>query len=293
MSYSQLIYLITVFLWSGCFAAWFRDISRYRINPYVWLDCKFLLFFAPFSSQWSSCLLVVMCIEKFFALYFPLKTRSICTVSMAKRVTLVVTLILVAVNLQSFFIFEPQVNAQGQKSCKLVRVPENYQMVYNQIEHTLHSFGPFSVMVLANGAIIYKFMQASCARDQGGTESTNQALSKSANRGTTMLVAISLAFIVLTGPVAITLAITNDFGPMLQAAIVLIRYVNHSINAVLYCMSGSRFRNALMKTFPFRLCSKNENLSNNSSRLSRSGTMTTSVNSSTYMVEVGSIANPT
>ena len=58
-------------------------------------------------------------------------------------------------------------------------------------------------------------MQASCTRDQGGTESTNQALSKSANRGTTMLVAISLAFIVLTGPVAITLAITNDFDPML------------------------------------------------------------------------------
>ena len=26
-------------------------------------------------------------------------------------------------------------------------------------------------------------MQASCARDQGGTESTNQALSKSANKG--------------------------------------------------------------------------------------------------------------
>ena len=56
-------------------------------------------------------------------LVFSVKTRSISTVSMAKRVTLVVTLLLVAVNLQSFFIFEPQVNAQGQKSCKLVRVP--------------------------------------------------------------------------------------------------------------------------------------------------------------------------
>ena len=34
---------------------------------------------------------------------------------MAKRVTFVVTLILVAVNMQSFFIFEPQVNAKGEK----------------------------------------------------------------------------------------------------------------------------------------------------------------------------------
>ena len=285
--------MVPVFLWSGCFAAWFRDISHYRINPYTWLDCKFLLFFAPFSSQWSSCLLVVMCIEKFFALYFPLKTRSICTVAMAKRVTFVLTLFLIAVNLQSFFIFEPQVNAYGRKSCKLVRVPKNYQMVYNQIEHTLYSFGPFAVMVLANGAIIYKFMRASCTRDQGGTESTNQALSKSANRGTTMLVSISLAFIVLTGPVAITLAITNDFDPMLQAVIVLIRYVNHSINAVLYCASGSRFRTELMKTYPFRICSNSRNSGHDSHRLSRSGTMNSSVIRATTMAEVTSTANST
>ena len=210
---------------------------------------------------------------------------------MAKRVTFIVTLLLIAINLQSFFIFEPQVNSQGKKSCKMVRVSKNYQMVYNQIEHTLYSFGPFSVMVLANGAIVYKFMRAKfeTSRDQqqngGGTESTNQALSKSANRGTTMLVTISLAFIILTGPVAITLAITNAMGPILQAAIVLIRYVNHSINAVLYCASGSRFRAELMRTFPFRLCSKRGGGSVSAPyRLSRSGTMSTSVISSTTTV---------
>ena len=38
---------------------------------------------------------------------------------------------------------------KGKKVANWSEFPENYQMVYNQIEHTLYSFGPFSVMVLA------------------------------------------------------------------------------------------------------------------------------------------------
>ena len=109
-------------------------------------------------------------------------------------------------------------------------------------------------MVLTNGAIIYKFIQASCAHDQSGTESTNQALGKSASRGTVMLITVSLAFLILTGPVAVTYFITLGPDLLLRAVIVPMRYINHSINAVLYCVSGSRFRNELMKTFPFHLC---------------------------------------
>ena len=54
-------------------------------------------------------------------------------------------------------------------------------------------------------------MMASC--NQGGTESTNQALSKSANKGTTMLVTVSMAFLILTGPVAVTFAVTLETRP--------------------------------------------------------------------------------
>ena len=56
---------------------------------------------------------------------------------------------------------------------------------------------------------------------------------------------------------------------MQKAVVVLLSYVNHSINAVFYCASGSRFRTELMKTFPFRLCGKKINsLHNGSQRIS-------------------------
>ena len=249
-------------------------------------------FLLLFSLPCSSCLVAVMGIEKFFALYFPLKTRSICTVSMAKKVTLVVVLIILAINLQHCFIWEAAVNADGFKYCKLVNVPDGYIEIYIQIDYTLYCYAPFTIMFLANGAIIYKFIGASCASGLSGTESTNQALIKAANKGTAMLITVTITFLVLTGPLAvIDRSVDLEIDPIPYSVMILLRYTNHSINAVLYCISGSRFRNELMKTFPFRLCCKNSQslrrVWQSESSLSGNSTRATS----TYKVSV--IASPT
>ena len=269
-------------LWSGCFAASVLNISR-RFNPFTWFNCKLILFLGIFSSQWSSWLLTVMSIEKFFALYFPLKTRSICTVVMAKRVTFFVTLILMAANVQHLFVWEVDVLPNGFRYC-LMNVPEPYISRIVRINYALYSLAPFTIMVLINGMIIYKFMRTSCVRDQGGTESTNQALSKSANRGTAMLITVSLAFLILTGPVAITYVIvTVTIDSVGDAVITTMRYSNNSINAVLYCVSGSRFRNELMNILPFRLFMQNTNNCGSqsvSSLTGKSSNMTVTYNAS-------------
>ena len=187
---------------------------------------------------------------------------------MAKKVTFVVTLILLAINLQHCFIWEAEMLPNGAKGCRTVNVPDNYILNYSKFDLTLYSFAPFTIMVLTNGAIIYKFMQASCARDQGGTESTNQALSKSANKGTTTLITVSLTFLILTAPVVFYGMIVTEENVIVEAIVILMRYTNNSINAVLYCISGSRFRNELMKTFPFRLCRKDTNLRSGSQSVS-------------------------
>ena len=232
--------MIVVLLWSGCFAAWLRTLTYFRINPYTWLDCKFLKFFPAFSSEWSSFLLSVMCIEKFFALYFPFKTRSICTVAMAKRVTFVVTLILVGYNTQHFFIRKSQFFRDGSIRCVIANVPRSYTLIHDRIEYTLYSFAPFTIIVVANGAIIYKFMQASCTHDQSGTESTNQALSRSANRGTAMLITVSLAFLILTGHSAVSAVINFGADPLQRAVIVLLRYVNHSASTLCFIVQAGQ-----------------------------------------------------
>ena len=236
-------------LWTANFVNWIGDITENKVNLKILTDCKFY-FFLHFFSQYSSALLVMMCIEKFFALYFPLKTRSICTVLTAKWITSITGVILVAFNSQLFFILKV-VTSRGHPYCF-----SNRYKAFLKSDAVLYSYGPFTIMGVTNLAIIYKFIKARIASNSSGTESTNQALSKSALKGTTMLITVCLAFIVLTGAPAIINSITLFPHPMVHLIGISMRYMNNSINGVLYCISGSRFRAELMKTLPFSLCQK-------------------------------------
>ena len=108
-------------------------------------------------------------------------------------------------------------------------------------------------MFTANCLIIFKFMTAKWRNRHSGTESVNQALSKSAVKGSVMLLAVSFAFIILTGPICVR-NLMNDPPKMVYGVTVILQYLNHSINGVLYCITGSRFRQELRNLF--NVCGK-------------------------------------
>ena len=81
-----------------------------------------------------------------------------------------------------------------------------------------------------------------------GTESTYQALSKSAMRGTAILITVSITFLILTGPSAIfylRLQLMFEYNPAVRLLFLLMEAVNHSVNSVMYCIVGSKFRQEL------------------------------------------------
>ena len=215
------------------------------ISPWTWTDCKFTYFCWYFPRHFSSALLVIMSVEKFFALYFPLKTKSICTVKIARRVTIVAAVILASYDSQFFFIMRKH----EDNYCEFIRVLEGYILVVNRIDSVLYSLAPFAIIGLLNLAIIFKFAKAKLQSAHAGTtETTNQALSKSALKGTAILIMISTTFIVLTGPAAIMYSITNNPNPILTGIFYILLCMNHSINAILYCIVGSRFRQEVIRT---------------------------------------------
>ena len=125
-----------------------------------------------------------MLVEKLFALYFPLRTKSICTVSTAKKLTLASAVLFFLWDGQIFFMLALKTRENGEKYCSPVNVPESYPDIYFKIHSILYSFGPFTIMIIANCMIIFKFMMAKWQNRRGGTESVSQALSKSAVKGT-------------------------------------------------------------------------------------------------------------
>ena len=199
-----------------------------------------------------------MSIEKFFALYFPLKSKLVCTVNTAKWVCGISAVLYGAYN-SPLIILSKRVEMYGYVYCD---VHEGYWAIFRLTDSVLYAFGPFSIMIIINSAIVIKFMLARRRNTQGGTQSTSQALSKVATRGTAMLVTVSVMFILLTGPLAMGTTLEMQFHPMVQILVFTVpQYLNHSINAVLYSIVGTRFRTELMKV----LCYCKLNGSNSSS----------------------------
>ena len=138
---------------------------------------------------------------------------------------------------------------------------KKYSMTLNRIDAILYSFAPFVIIGLFNLAIIYQFVKAKIETVRAGTtESTNQALNKSAMRGTAILITVSITFILLTGPATRTFSITDYRNPILQAVIYILMCMNLSINALLYCVVGSRFRQEVLKIFWCRKAKVHRNI---------------------------------
>ena len=97
---------------------------------------------------------MIMTVEKCFALYFPLQSKSICTVSTAKKVSAVAALVLFGFNFQLVFILDAKTNQNGENHCVWVRVHQRYRATYYQIDAFIYSFIPLSVIVTINFLIV-------------------------------------------------------------------------------------------------------------------------------------------
>ena len=225
-------------------------LTRYQIDPRSWTDCKLYQFLFYFGRHYSSMLLVLMSIKKCFAVYLPLKAKTVCTVKTAKWSTGAVGVILASYDLVYFVGFESDISkSSGHHICAL---NDDYREILDAMDALLYSFGPFAFMFITNSAITFKFMKAKCNLSNS-TESTNQALGKAATRGTAMVVTVSVTFLLLTAPVGVDNALSHVVRltqfPFYRLFMNLTQYLNHSINGILYCIVGSRFRTELLKLF--------------------------------------------
>ena len=66
-------------------------------------------------------------------------------------------------------------------------------------------------------------------------------------KGTAILITVSITFILFTSPATIVFSITNHPNHIVKAVTYVLMCMNHSINAVLYCIVGSRFRQEILR----------------------------------------------
>ena len=232
-------------LWARPFRELVRILTRGKVDVFASAKCKLWWFVNFFCATYSSALLIILSIEKFIVLYFPFRSRVICTLPIARKVVFITASMYAIFNAQYLFIY---VHRSG--SCYLKAPVKYFIFLDTKVIPILYSFGPFAIMLIFNFAIICKLTVAKWRNTSGVSGSIDQAMSKSAVRGTAMLLTVSFAFIILTGPYAIALT-TRKIASNIDIILGLLAMLNYAINSVLYCISGSRFRNELKKPFVF------------------------------------------
>ena len=204
------LYFIVGILWTDVFATWIGNLTHWTVDLFLWSRCKLPWFIESFCFEYSSALLVIMSIEKCYALYLPFNAKVVCTVKTAKWVCGITAAIYAVYNSPLLVLVSPEEAAEGYMSLECV-VRQDYRPITEYSLPMLYSFIPCVVMIVVNSAIVMKLFKAKYEnRQHQRTESTNQALRKAATRGTAMLLIVSFTFIILTVPTSIILYLDLD-----------------------------------------------------------------------------------
>ena len=199
-------------------------------------------------------------VERAIAIFWPLKVCIYCT----RRKTLTMISILIAimsvVNLPVFSASDIVKRHTGYQCYLLGYVDSQSEAIYILLYSLLYSIIPFCIILILNTLTVKKIYSQEKFRVQHQTSQRGKP-----GRSTSMTVtmfAVCIVFVLTTLPgqvLSLNRAVTRLRGMDLQLGnniFVLTLYkldsVNHSVNFILYCVTGSVFRQTLVRLFTCR-----------------------------------------
>lgn len=257
----------TIVLYFSCLRRWITYLQNYDTSNVSPAGCKTLTFITYWCFQFSSWILVVMTIDRFLAIHYPLKALSFRVLRHPKWIVLVIALVCSAFDLQYFFITD--LNDEGD-CLPLEEHRYFHEKIWPWLDATIYSFLPFVLLFVFNIIIIVdnKKAQKRQAVLQAGPDngSSTQARQDTSSKITIMLLTVSFSFLICSAPKVILLIVREDafefYGEngsinwqdlatyrLVSAITNIFLYINHSINFFLYCVSGRKFRQELRSIF--------------------------------------------
>ena len=221
--------------------------------------CRIFSFLMLSCGTMSSWTVVLVSVERYIAIFYPLKVHLYLTL---KRIhILMCCLILITCTSKVYYLLKSHIVIfNGIPVCFIDGKNANNDLILSIINWLLYSFIPFCIITTLNLLILkrLKSQKTSYARSQQlPTLSTTRV-----NMLVPMMFAISIVFVVTTIPISILTIIINVFrvnghgwdennNLFLVLAKGLVN-LNHIINFFLYCVTGSVFRSALFALFKCR-----------------------------------------
>lgn len=229
--------------------------------------CKFFNFFGWGSSDFGIILTAAMTADRAVAILFPFQANRICT---ARRAKIIVCLLLGSVSLkEAHFLFVSDIVPRFRKDrlCTVEEPSEGYSFFWRDIWpwiHTVFLLASFCMIIASNAIIIYFYRKSKklpVNREIRGVSETSRSRQISI-----MLLVESFAIILLTFPFCLHTAFTSHKQYALESpkekaenllvfsVVFYLLYTNKCATFCLYCITGSRFRDALCDIFCWGKC---------------------------------------
>ena len=224
------------------------------IDLAVTVSCNlvYILFCPP--SHLSSFLLVAISFDRLYTIYFPMRK---CTWNKPKYVIPTLVLLVIICNWHMLGGLKEQPENRPYLSCigKNTAI-QNYNAIFLWLLDSLfYTYGPSVFIVCLNTLILIRIYSRKRLVVQRGFPDSIQSFASEQRRQrrdrvTRAAITVTFVFVLLTLPVNIVCLLEPDKNYPLAYAkwylaiqiAVIIMYLNHCINILLYCLAGPSFR---------------------------------------------------
>lgn len=280
-------------LYIGLLRQWIKYLLNSDIRSVNTFFCKthwWLMYSCADNSVW---ILTAITVERLISTLCPYKSKSICTIKRAKIVLVLIAVAALGINSHLLFGFGRLEIKSGNSTIVIPCAPltdgyaDFFDKVWVWIDLCKFSLIPFAVLTTGNICIIYKLIssQKKVAPENGASQANASGYQRTSNMSV-LLVCLNFVFILCTLPVCIYFIgqpywIPKDVPRPIQlqdpwwALVNMLMYINNTVNFLLYCLTGSRFRAAVRNLFAFE-CKRRTNAevsTVNGNTISRSGAM--------------------
>ncbi|XP_060592745.1 FMRFamide receptor-like isoform X2 [Ruditapes philippinarum] len=256
-------------LYIGLLRQWIKysfDSDIRHIHPVLCKVHWWLMYTCADVPVW---ILTAITVERLISTLCPYKSKAICTKNRAKIVLIMIVSLALAINSHLLYGFgKLEITIANETTIVIPCAPltdayeQFFGKVWTWIDLCKYSLIPFALLSTGNICIIYKLLSSSRKVKTQVAPTTSQTQASSGNERTSnmtiLLVCLNFVFIACTAPVCIYFIgepywIPKDVPRNIQlqdpwwALVNMLMYINNSANFILYCLTGSRFRESVKK----------------------------------------------
>ncbi|KAH3836759.1 FMRFamide receptor-like [Dreissena polymorpha] len=254
-------------LYSGLLRQWLIYLFDTDVRNLSEAGCKINVWLVYSSLDFSAWILIVLTLERVVSTWMPHRARTLCTKKTAFAFIIAVGVFILGINSHILYGIGYKITQDENYypiENKCIEIDRNYayffENVWPWIDLCVYCAVPFVVIVIGNALILFKVLNS-----QKKSKSTIASRLAKKSSMPAMLFTLNIVFLLSTLPVSIY-TIGQAYWPkdlddykmakldFWWAVVNMLMYTNNSLNFLLYCLSGTKFRREVIRLLTWKKC---------------------------------------